>query len=79
MTEKHYLVILERGDTSWGAYCPDVSGCIAVGGTREEALRLFEEALQLYIEGAREDGDPIPEPVSEAASVAIKVGMPVAA
>lgn len=60
-----YTVILEHGETSWGAHVPDLPGCAAVGETREEALRLIREAIELHIEGLREEGMPIPEPRSE--------------
>jgi predicted RNase H-like HicB family nuclease len=40
------LVIIEKGESFYGAYSPDVPGCVAVGDTREEALQLFREALQ---------------------------------
>jgi predicted RNase H-like HicB family nuclease len=59
-----YLVILERGSTSFGAYVPDLPGCAAVGETREEALQLIWEAIPLHLESLREDGAPIPEAVS---------------
>jgi len=45
---------------------PDVPGCAAVGGTREEALRLVREAIALHIEGLKEQGLPIPAPRSQA-------------
>ena len=60
-----YTVILERGETTWGAHVPDLPGCIAVGDTREEALELIREAIALHLEGLREQGLPIPEPRSE--------------
>lgn len=60
-----YMVILEQGETSWGAHVPDLPGCVAVGETREEALRLIREAIEFHIQGLREDGLPIPEPCSE--------------
>lgn len=60
-----YTVILERGDTSWGAHVPDLPGCIAAGETREEALALIREAIAIHIEALRERGLPIPEPRSE--------------
>lgn len=59
-----YTVIVERGPTSWGAYVPDLPGCVAAGETREEALQLIREALELHIEGLREQGEAIPEPHS---------------
>jgi len=65
-----YLVIIERGDTSVGAYVPDLPGCAAVGETEEEALRLVREAIALHIEALTEQGLPIPEPRSHGELVA---------
>ena len=60
----NYLVVIEKGETSWGAYVPDLPGCIAVGATEDEALRLVQEAISLHIEELREQGQPVPEPRS---------------
>ena len=57
-----YIVIYEQGPTSWGAYVPDLPGVVSVGDSREEVVRLIQEAIELHLEGMREDGDPIPEP-----------------
>jgi predicted RNase H-like HicB family nuclease len=59
-----YVVILERGKNSFGAYVPDLPGCAAVGETKEEALRLIREGIELHLSGMREEGLPIPEPAS---------------
>ena len=59
-----YLVVVERGSTSYGAHVPDLPGCIAVGQTREEVLSLIREAIAFHIEGLKEEGLPIPEPSS---------------
>jgi predicted RNase H-like HicB family nuclease len=59
-----YLVILERGSNSYGAYVPDLPGCAVVADTREEALKLIREAIPLHLESLREEGGPIPEPSS---------------
>ncbi|NEZ02542.1 type II toxin-antitoxin system HicB family antitoxin [Wenzhouxiangella sp. XN201] len=59
-----YVVILEEGSESWGAYVPDLPGCVAAGETRQEALQLIREAIEFHLDGMREDGDPIPEPHS---------------
>jgi len=61
-----YLVVIERGETSFGAYVPDLPGCAAVGETEEEALRLIQEAIALHIEALKEQGLPVPEPRSHA-------------
>lgn len=59
-----YVVIVEKGETSYGAYVPDLPGCVAVGETREEAMRLIREAIEFHLEGLREDGLPVPPPTS---------------
>ena len=59
-----FVVILERGKGSFGAYVPDLPGCVAVGETKEEALRLIREGIDLHLNGMREVGLPIPEPTS---------------
>jgi predicted RNase H-like HicB family nuclease len=68
-----YLVIVEKGPTtSYGAYVPDLPGCIATADSRDEVLRLIREAIEFHIEGLREDGMPIPEPSSSSAVVDVK-------
>jgi predicted RNase H-like HicB family nuclease len=64
-----YIVIIEKGPMSCGAYVPDLPGCVAVGGTREEAEELIKGAIEMHLEGMREDGDPIPEATTQAALV----------
>lgn len=67
-----YTVILEEGPTSWGAYVPDLPGCVAVGETREEALQLIREGIEFHLEGLKEDGQPIPEPHSHSEVVEVR-------
>ena len=62
-----YLVIYEKGPTSWGAYVPDLPGCVAAGETQEEVRELIEAAIELHLRGMREDGDLIPEATTVAA------------
>jgi predicted RNase H-like HicB family nuclease len=59
-----YAVIFEKGDTSYGAYVPDLPGCVAVGETLEEVKHLIREAIAFHLEGLREEGLPIPEPTT---------------
>ncbi len=61
---KRYAIVIEKGATTYGAYVPDLPGCIATGATVEETERLLREAITLHLEGMREDGLPIPEPSS---------------
>ena len=53
-----YLVVIEKGGKSFGAYVPDLPGCAVVGETREEALQLIREAMELHISSMREHGNP---------------------
>ena len=57
-------MIIEKGETSFGAYVPDLPGCVAAAETKEEVLQLIHEAIELHVEGLREDGQTIPEPSS---------------
>lgn len=66
-----YLVILEKGPTSYGAYVPDLPGCVAAAKTKSEALQLIREAIELHIESLKENGEPIPEPHSSVETVAV--------
>jgi predicted RNase H-like HicB family nuclease len=71
MNTREYVVVVEKGDTSWGAYVPDLPGCFAVSGTYEEAERLIREAIPFHIRGLEIDGDPVPEPSARALSVKV--------
>ena len=66
-----YVVILEQGETSVGAYVPDLPGCVAVGESREEAMDLIREAIELHLESLRENGEPVPAPHSYVEKVAV--------
>ena len=59
-----YGIVIEKGETSYGAYVPDLPGCVAVGETQAEVEALIREAIQFHIEGLREEGLPVPEPMS---------------
>jgi len=71
MAVMRYMVVVERGETSWGAHVPDLQGCIAVGESREEVLRLIREAIEFHIDGLKQDGQPVPTPSSEGEFVEI--------
>ncbi len=55
-----YTVIVEEGENSFGAYVPDLPGCVAVGEAKKEVLKLIQEAIEFHLEGLREDGQAIP-------------------
>ena len=59
-----YAVVIEKGQSNYSAYVPDLPGCVAVGDTIEEIQREIQEAIAFHLEGMRADGLPIPEPSS---------------
>jgi predicted RNase H-like HicB family nuclease len=59
-----YVVIIEKGENSFGAYVPDLPGCVAIGESREEVMTLIREAIEFHVGGLREDGRPVPPPAS---------------
>ena len=67
-----YLVVVEKGQSSYGAYVPDLPGCVAAGETRREVLKLIREAINLHIEALRESGRPVPEPNSKSEVVKVR-------
>jgi predicted RNase H-like HicB family nuclease len=66
-----YTVIYEKGPTSWGAYVPDLPGVISVGDSREEVEQLIQDAIELHLEGLREEGIVIPSPSSFAGEIEV--------
>ena len=67
-----YLVIVEKGPSSYGAHVPDLPGCVAVGETKDEVLTLIREAIEFHLEGMRQDGEPIPPPSSTSELVEVE-------
>lgn len=59
---RSYAVVFERLPGNYGAYCPDVPGCVSVGDDWVEVQQMMQEALAFHFEGMQEDGEPIPEP-----------------
>lgn len=66
-----YTVVIEQGPTSYGAYVPDLPGCIAAAESRAEVVTLIREAIEFHLEGLREEGMPVPEPHSTVESVEV--------
>ena len=59
-----YAVVIEEDRESFGAYVPDLPGCIAVGKSRTEVVRLIQEAIELHLQDLQEKGENIPPPLS---------------
>ena len=71
---KEYVVIYERGNEgqeAWGAYVPDLPGCVSTGDTLDEAHQNIREAIQLHLEGLKAEGLPIPEPTTQVDKVSV--------
>ena len=66
-----YAVVIEKAERNYSAYVPDLPGCVSVGDTVEEAKAEIREAIELHLEGMREDGLPIPKPSSRAEYVEV--------
>lgn len=60
-----YMVVIEKGETSWGAYVPDLPGCVAVGESEEEVKHLIQEAIEFHLEDLTESGAQIPPAMSK--------------
>lgn len=67
-----YLVVVEKGKKSFGAYVPDLPGCVAVAETRREVLKLIREGIELHLEALIEAGEPIPPASSQSEVVKIR-------
>ena len=57
---QRYLIVLEPTTTGFSAYSPDLAGCAATGATRSEVEENMRQAIELHLEGLREDGEPVP-------------------
>ena len=66
-----YAVLYEKTATGYSAHVPDLPGCVAAGDTLEETEQLMREAIEMHLQGMREDGDPIPEPTCIAGHVIV--------
>ncbi len=57
-----YAVVIERTATGFSAYVPDLAGCVGTGATVEQLAENMRAAIELHLEGMREDGTPVPAP-----------------
>ena len=67
-----YAIVIEQGENNLSAYVPDLPGCITTGRTIEEIDRNIREAIELHLEGLREEGELIPEPHTAVAYVELQ-------
>ena len=67
-----YLVVIEKGKSSYGAYVPDLPGCVAVGRSKRQVLTLITDGVRLHIQALREAGESVPLPSSRSEFVKVK-------
>ena len=65
------LMVIEPTQTGFSAYSPDLPGCVSTGTTREEVEQNMQEAIELHLEGLRDEGYPVPEPSTSSAYVEV--------
>jgi predicted RNase H-like HicB family nuclease len=66
-----FAIIIERSATGYGAYVPDLPGCVAVARTEAEVRELIREGIEVYLEDIRREGEPIPTPTSRVDYVSV--------
>ena len=66
---KKYLIVIEKAETGYSAYSPDLPGCVSTGRSREEVEKNMREAIAFHLDGLRGEGQPLPEPQSYSAYV----------
>ena len=67
-----FLIVIEKADSNYSAYSPDLPGCVATGATREEAEKNMHEAIEMHVHGLIEDNQPVPASQSFAEYIAIE-------
>lgn len=65
MISMQYLVVVEKSENGYGAYVPDLPGCVAAAETRGEVVKLIQEAIEYHIDSLKKSGEAIPEPKSQ--------------
>jgi predicted RNase H-like HicB family nuclease len=61
-----YLVVIEKAESNYSAYLPDLPGCVATGETPEDTIANIRRAIDMHLRGLREDGFPVPPPAARA-------------
>ena len=66
-----YLIVVEKTETGFSAYSPDLLGCVATGATEEETEANMREASAFHVEGLKEEGFPVPQPSAKSAYIEV--------
>jgi len=71
---RKYAIVIENAGSNYSAYAPDLPGCVATGASKQEVEDLLREAIELHINGMREDSIAIPEPKSRVDYLEVEIG-----
>jgi predicted RNase H-like HicB family nuclease len=66
-----FLIVVEKANSNFSAYSPDLPGCVATGRTRDQVTRNMYEAIEMHVRGLLEDNLPVPKSLSYAEYVAL--------
>lgn len=66
-----YLIVIEKTSTGYSAYSPDVPGCVATGGTRDEVEREMADAISFHLDGLKAEGMDVPTPHTSSSYVEV--------
>lgn len=59
-----YAIVIEKAESNYSGYVPDLPGCVATGHTIAEVSTEIRKAVEFHLQGLKEDGQPLPEPTS---------------
>ena len=68
-----YLIVIEKTETGYSAYSPDLDGCVATGPTKYEVEQNMREAIEFHVEGLRHEGYNVPPPSSYSTYIDVPV------
>jgi predicted RNase H-like HicB family nuclease len=69
---KKYLIVIERTDSGYSTYSPDLPGCVSTGSTREDAEANMREAIEFHVDGLRSEGYPVPDPQASSSHIELQ-------
>ncbi len=59
---RRYAIVIEKAENNYGAYVPDLPGCVATGATRKDVEQNIRDAIAFHLQGLRREREPVPEP-----------------
>lgn len=66
-----YLIVIEKTETGYSAYSPDLPGCVSTGATREDVEQNMHEAIEFHLDGLKLEGLDLPQPTTSSAYVEV--------